>query len=350
MSYRPRLWFAGAGRDRLLAIHAEGSLMRRREFTAGLGGAAAWPLAVRAQQATKPVVGVLHSASPDGFFAQYVTEFRRGLAEAAYVEGRDVAIEYRFAEGQYDRLPAVAADLVRRQMSAIFATGTAPSLAARAATGTIPIVFSIGGDPVRYGLVASFSRPGGNVTGISQLGNVVTSKQIELLREMMPRTIALIMNPNNPNAASDISDAKMAAQTVGQQIIVLNASTARDIDTAFSSLSQQGADAILVATDAFLFDRRDQIVGLAARYAVLSVFSSRELATAGGLMAYTGELSEGYRLAGIYIGRILNGEKPANLPVQQVTKMKLVINLKTAKALGLTIPETLLATADEVIQ
>ena len=195
--------------------------MRRREFIAGLGGAV-WPFLARAQQTAMPVIGVLHSASPDGFFAQYVAEFRRGLAGAAYVEGRNVAIEYRFAEGQYDRLPALATDLARRQMAAIFATGTAASLVARAATATIPIIFSIGGDPVRFGLVASFNRPGGNVTGISQLSNVLYSKQIGLLHEMMPTTatIALIVNPNNPNAASDISDAKMAAQTVGQQIII----------------------------------------------------------------------------------------------------------------------------------
>jgi putative tryptophan/tyrosine transport system substrate-binding protein len=325
--------------------------MRRREFIAGLGGAAAWPFVARAQQTAMPVIGVLHSASPDGFFAQYVAEFRRGLAEAAYVEGHNVAIEYRFAEGQYDRLPALAADLVRRQMAAIFATGTAASLAARAATATIPIVFSIGGDPVRYGLVASFSRPGGNVTGVSQLGNVVMSKQIGLLHETMAATtIALIVNPNNPNAASDISDAKEAAQKVGQQIIVLNASAAGDIDTAFASLQRLQADAVLIATDAFLFDRRDQLVGLAARYAISSMFSTREFVTAGGLMSYAGDLSEGYRLAGIYIGRILKGEKPADLPVQQVIKMKLIINMRTAKTLGLTIPETLLATADELIQ
>jgi putative tryptophan/tyrosine transport system substrate-binding protein len=325
--------------------------MKRREFIAGIGGAAVWPLVARAQQTAMPVIGVLHSASPDGFFAQYVAEFRRGLAEAAYVEGRNVAIEYRFAEGQYDRLPALATDLAHRQMAAIFTTGTAASLAARAATATIPIIFSIGGDPVRFGLVASFNRPGGNVTGISQLGNVLYSKQIGLLHEMMPTTtIALIVNPNNPNAASDISDAKMAAQTEGQQIIILNASTARDIDTAFASLQQLRAVALLVESDAFLFDRRDQLVGLAARYAFPSMFMTREFVAAGGLMAYAGELSEGYRLAGIYTGRILKGEKPADLPVQQVTKMKLVINLKTAKALGLTIPETLLATADEVIQ
>jgi putative tryptophan/tyrosine transport system substrate-binding protein len=325
--------------------------MRRREFIAGFLGTAVWPFVARAQQTAMPVIGVLHSASPDGFFAQYVAEFRRGLAEAAYVEGRNVAIEYRFAEGQYDRLPALATDLAHRQMAAIFATGTAASLAARAATATIPIIFSIGGDPVRFGLVASFNRPGGNVTGISQLGNVLYSKQIGLLHEMMPTTtIALIVNPNNPNAASDISDAKMAAQTEGQQIIILNASTARDIDTAFASLQQLRAVALLIQSDAFLFDRRDQLVGLAARYAISSMFSIREFVAAGGLMAYGGELSEGYRLAGIYTGRILKGEKPADLPVQQVTKMKLVINLKTAKTLGLTIPETLLATADEVIQ
>jgi len=325
--------------------------MRRRAVIALIGGAAAWPLAARAQQAVVPVIGVLHSASSDGFFAQYIAELRRGLAEAAYIEGRNITIEYRFAEGQYDRLPALATDLVRRQMAAIFATGTAPSLAARSATATIPIVFSIGGDPVRYGLVASFNKPGGNVTGISQLGNVLYSKQIGLLHEMrLTTTIALIVNPNNPNAASDISDAKMAAQTVGQQVIVLNASTAHDIDTAFASLLQLRADALLVATDAFLFDRRDQLVGLAARYAIPSMFNTREFAAAGGLMAYAGDLSEGYRLAGIYTGRILKGEKPADLPVQQVTKMKLVINLKTAKALGLTVPPTLLASADEVIE
>jgi putative tryptophan/tyrosine transport system substrate-binding protein len=325
--------------------------MRRREFIAGLGGAAAWPFVARAQQTAMPVIGVLHSASPDGFFAQYVAEFRRGLAEAAYVEGHNVAIEYRFAEGQYDRLPALATDLAHRQIAAIFATGTAASLAARAATATTPIIFSIGGDPVRFGLVASFNRPGGNVTGISQLTNVLYSKQIGVLHEMMPTTtIALIVNPNNANAASDISEAKMAAQTVEQQIIILNASTARDIDTAFASLQQLRAVALLVQSDAFLFDRRDQLVGLAARYAISSMFGAREFVAAGGLMAYAGEISEGYRLAGIYTGRILNGEKPADLPVQQVTKMKLVINLKTAKALGLTIPETLLATADEVIQ
>jgi putative tryptophan/tyrosine transport system substrate-binding protein len=325
--------------------------MKRREFITLLGGAVAWPVAARAQQSTMSVIGVLHGASPDGYFAQYVAEFRRGLAEAAYIEGRNVIIEYRWAEGQYDRLPALATDLVRRQVAAIFVTGTAASFAAKAATPTIPIVFSIGGDPVQYGLVTNFSRPGGNVTGISQLGNVLTSKQFELLHEIAPTTaIALIVNPNNPNAASDISDAKMAAQTVGQQIIVLNAGTARDIDTAFASLLQQRAGALLVATDAFLFDRRDQLVGLAARYGISSMFNGREFAAAGGLMSYGGDLSEAWRLAGTYTGRILKGEKPADLPVQQVTKMNLVINMKTAKALGVTFPLTLLTRADEVIE
>jgi putative tryptophan/tyrosine transport system substrate-binding protein len=325
--------------------------MLRRQVITGFLGTAVWSFVARAQQTAMPVIGVLHSASPDGFFAQYAAEFRRGLAEAAYVEGRNVAIEYRFAEGQYDRLPALAADLAHRQIAAVFTTGTAASLAARAATATIPIIFSIGGDPVRSGLVASFNRPGGNVTGICQLGNVLYSKQIGLLHEMMPTTtIALIVNPNNPNTASDISDAKIAAQTVEQQIIILNASTARDIDTAFARLQQLRAVALLVESDAFLFDRRDQLVRLAARYAIPSMFFTREFVAAGGLMAYAGELSEGYRLAGIYTGRILKGEKPADLPVIQPVKFEMVLNLNTAKTLGLNVPVTLLALADRVIE
>jgi ABC-type uncharacterized transport system substrate-binding protein len=328
--------------------------MRRREFITLLGGAAAtWPVAARAQQGERmPVIGFLNAGSPSERL-NLVSAFRQALNDVGYVEGRSILIEYRWAENQYDRLPALAADLVRRQVSVIATPGSTPAaLAAKAATTTIPIVFSVGTDPVKLGLVASLNRPGSNVTGTSFLISLLVVKQLEQLHELVPKAavIAVLLNPKLEAAASQLEDAQTAARTLGLQIHVLHASTESDLDGVFSSLIQLRAGGLAISADTFFFSRLDRLVGLASRYSIPAVYPWREAVAAGGLVSYGASVTEGYRLAGIYTGRILKGEKPRDLPVQQSTKTELVINLKTAKALGLTVPLTLQARADEVIE
>jgi putative ABC transport system substrate-binding protein len=325
--------------------------MRRREFIAGLGGVAGWPLAARAQQRALPIIGYLQ-ATGDSVPGPGRSAFYRGLAEMGFVEGRNVAVEVRSAEGQYDRLPAFATDLVRREVAVIFAQAIPAAVAAKTATTKIPIVFTTGADPVALGLVASLSRPGGNVTGVTSLSVELGPKRLELLRQLDPMAtvMALLVNPINVNAESESRDALAAARTLGLQLRVLHASTERDFDTAFASLVQQRARGLVIGIDAFFSRRMKQLAALALRYRVPAIYQRREFAAAGGLMSYGGSVADRYRLAGVYAGRILNGEKPSDLPVQQDTKIELTINMKTAKALGLTVPETLLATADQVIQ
>jgi putative tryptophan/tyrosine transport system substrate-binding protein len=320
--------------------------VRRREFITLLGGSAvAWPLGARAQPAM-PVIGFLNGASPQPY-ALYVTGFLQGLKETGYIEGKNVTIEYRWAEGQYDRLPGLAADLVRRQV-AVIATNTPAAPVAKAATTKIPIVFLSGDDPVEHGLVTSLNRPGGNVTGVTTFSGGLGGKQLGVLRELVPAatSIALLVNPTNPNSAHTVRGVQEAARTLGQQIHILNASTETEIDTAF----QVRTDAVVVAPDPFFINRIDQFVALAARYTVPAIYPFREFAAAGGLMSYGAIVPDLYRQVAVYTGKILQGVKPADLPVLQPTKFELLINLKTAKALGLTIPPGVLAIADEVIE
>ena len=327
--------------------------MRRREFITALGSAAAaWPLAARAQQPAMPVVGFLNSASPDGY-RPMVTAFRQGLQEIGYVEGRTVAIEYRWAEGRSDRLPAMVADLVQRQVTVIAATTTPAALAAKAATTTIPIVFEVGGDPVQLGLVANLNRPGGNVTGVTQLSSVVAPKRLELLHELVPTAtvMALLVNPTDPAPAESVSRASQAAaHTLGLELHVLNASTEGDFDAVFARLIQLRVGGLVIGSEAFFTAHSEQLAALAVRHAVPTVHSNRRFVAAGGLASYGGSITDSYRLAGVYTGRILKGEKPADLPVQQGTKIELYINLKTAKALGITVPLPLSGRADELIE
>src|SRR5262245_22791541 len=324
--------------------------MRRREFITLIGGVAvAWPLAARAQQRTMPVVGFLNSASADGY-AIAARAFRQGLKGTGYLEGENVTIEYRWAEGQYNRLPALAADLVRRKVDVIAANGVALS-PARAATTTIPIVFTTSLDPVQLGWVASLSRPGGNVTGVTSLNVEVGPKRLELLHELVPAAniIGLLVNPNNPNAQTLSGDMQAAARKLGLQLHVLDASNERDFDRVFGALVQLRAGALVIGTDAFFTSHSEQLAALALRHALPAIYQYPEFTAAGGLMSYGGSM-ESFRTAGVYTGRILKGEKPADLPVQQITKVELIINLKTAKALGLTVPLPLSGRADELIE
>ena len=326
--------------------------MRRREFITLLGGAsAAWPLPARAQQRAMPLVAFLNSGSPDGY-APMVAAFRQGLKETGYVEGQNVAVEYRWAEGQYDRVPAMALELIVGRQVAVIVANFPGVMAIKAAITTIPIVFTTASDPVQVGLVASLARPGGNVTGATQLHVEVMPKRLELAHELVPTatTIAFLANPTHPHTEPLLKDLQAAARILGVQLHVLHASTERDFDTVFATLAQLRAGALVIGNDTFFTSRIELLAALALRHAVPAIYQDRPFAAAGGLMSYGGSNTELYRLAGVYTGRILKGEKPADLPVQQATRVELIINMKTAKALGLTFPLTLLGRADEVIE
>jgi putative ABC transport system substrate-binding protein len=326
--------------------------MRRREFITLVGGAAVWPLSARAQQPAMPLIGYLGAQSPAAF-ASRVRAFRQGLGETGYAEGRNVAIEFRWAEGQHNRLSALAADLVSRQVAVIVTPGGAPAaLAAKSATTTIPIVFEMGADPIAMGLVGSLNRPGGNLTGVSSLNVEVTPKRLEILHELVPTAavLAVLVNPTSPTADSQLKNLQAAASTLGLQLHVLHASTERDFDTVFATLLRLRAGGLVVASDTFFATHSEQLAALTVRHAVPAIHQSRDFSTAGGLTSYGGSFVESHRQAGVYTGRIIKGDKPADLPVQQVTKVELFVNLKTAKTLGVTVPLPLLARADEVIE
>jgi putative ABC transport system substrate-binding protein len=325
--------------------------LRRREFITLLGGAAAWPLTARAQQAAMPVIGFLSGRSPNDSVSN-VTAFRRGLGEVGFIEGQNAKIDFRWALGHYDQLPALSADLVRHQVTAIFA-GTLPAaLAAKAATATIPIVFSIGGDPIEAGLVTSMSRPTGNLTGVTTFLGELLPKRLELLRELVPSAtlIGVLLNPHNPNAEARSKNLQQAARTVGQQVLIVSAGSEYDLVSAFTTIVQKRAGALVVSDDPLLIGHSQQIVALAARHAVPAIYFTRSDTVNGGLMSYGANIDDLYRQAGTYIGRLLKGEKPTDLPVVQPTKFEFVINLKTAKALGLEVPLIMQMTADEVIE
>jgi putative ABC transport system substrate-binding protein len=325
--------------------------VKRREFIALLGGAiAAWPLAARAQQPAVPVVGYLEGSGVGA--VQNMAAIRHSLSEAGFIEGQNVAIEFHSAEGQYDRLPGLAAELVRRQVAVIAASTPVAALAVKAATATIPIVFSLGSDPVKDGLVASLNRPGGNITGVTFFSNLLSSKRLELLHQLSPNAtvIAVLLNPNNANVELELNEIQVAARALGLQLVLLRAGTEREIDAAFASLVQQRAAALYVSGDAYFTVRRQQIVALAARHALPTSASSREQVVAGVLMSYGASREDSSRQFGNYVARVLKGEKPADLPVMQPTKFELVINLKTAKAIGVTVPNAIQLLADEVIE
>jgi putative ABC transport system substrate-binding protein len=326
--------------------------MKRRDFITLLGGGAfAWPLAVRAQQPAMPVIGFLHTGLPE-MFADETAAFRKGLNQIGYIEGRNVVIEYHWVQRELDPVEALVADLVRRQVAVIVAVSLGPALAAKAATQTIPIVFSVGGDPVKLGLVTSFNRPGGNVTGISQLNNVLAPKQLEILHELVPKvtTIAMLVHPSNPNAANDMKNVQVAAQVLGLQLLVLRASDLHETEAAFSTMVEQRVGALLVGISAFFGGLPDYIIPLATRHAIPAIYPWRDHTVAGGLMSYGSDQVETGRQVGVYTGRILKGVKPADLPVWEAVKVELILNLKTANALGLTFPLSLLGRADEVIE
>jgi len=326
--------------------------MKRRKFITLIGGAATWPLATRAQQAMMPVVGFIHILSPENV-PHFVPAFLQGLKEGGFVEGQNIAVEYRWAHGQYDRMAELAADLVSRQVAVIAALGGEPSpQIVAAATRTIPIVFASNGDPVKEGLVASLNRPGGNATGVTIFGTAAVAKRMQLLHEVAPQApvIGFLMNPTNPNGSSEMEAAQTAANSLGKELLVLRASSEGEIDDAFAIMAQRPGGALLGATDTFLFGRREKIVSLAAHYQIPAIYYLPEFAEIGGLMAYGNRITDTYRQIGIYVGRILKGEKAADLPVMQATKYEFVINLKTAKALGITIPSGVMAIADNVIE
>jgi len=325
--------------------------VRRREFITLLGGAACWPLAARAQQPTMPVVGFLSSLSAS-VTGKRVVSFGQGLTETGYIVGRDVMVEQRLADGQYDRLPALAADLVNRRVNLIAALAPPAAFAAKAATTTIPIVFIAALDPVKAGLVASLNRPGGNITGITFIGASLGGKRLELARELVPNggVIALLTHPGSPDALEELRELQSDANAIGQQLLVLSATSEDDLDSAFASMAQHGVRVLLIGQDPFLFKAGGQLVALAAKHRIPAIYGNSELAAAGALISYSASIPDAWRLAGNYAGRIFKGAKPADLPVVQPTKFDLVINLNTAKALGLTIPPTLLARADEVIE
>jgi putative ABC transport system substrate-binding protein len=327
--------------------------MRRREFILLIGGgAAAWPFVAFPQQPAVPVIGFLNSTSPIEW-APFVKAFKKGLSEEGYVDGQNVAIEYRWAEGQYNRLPGFAAELVARRVSILVATGgEVAAQAAKSATNIIPIIFTVGGDPVKLGLVASLNRPGGNVTGVNLLTSSLAAKRLEILREIVPKAelIGILVKPGRPAADEQIRDAREAARTLGLRIHLLEANSVGDIERAFATLVQMQIGALLVGSDPFFNSRRDHIVTLAARHHIPAIYETREFALAGGLMSYGTILTEAYREIGIYAGKILKGARPADLPVQQATKVELIVNLKTAKALGITVPQSVQNRADEVIE